>query len=142
MISANTRAICRYQLPPIDQELLVRLFLTGSWGQTMLGWEADHPDNPSHMSRQCAWTDRKRKRLTAQDTIPLSDDEESDEDSDGAHSSADTVKNVGDAVHEDAPPRTGLQLVRRRARRRTPTSSCRWETVTLAPAPRGCCDPL
>ena len=30
MIRANTHAICRYQLLPIDQELLVRLFLTGS----------------------------------------------------------------------------------------------------------------
>ena len=69
----------------------------------MLRWDAEHSDNLIHMSRGGAWTVRNRQRLNAQDGIPPSDNEESDEDSDGVRSSADTVGHDGDAVHEEAP---------------------------------------
>jgi hypothetical protein len=72
-------------------------------GQGYLHWETEHPDNLIHMSREGAHTVRKRRDLEAQGTIPPSDSEDSDEDSDGARSSADTVEADGDAVHEEAP---------------------------------------
>jgi hypothetical protein len=71
-------------------------------GQGLLHWDAEHTDNLIHMSRDGARTVRNRRRLEAQDTIPPSDSEESDEDLDRACSSVDTVENDGDAVHEEA----------------------------------------